>query len=187
MSLWGSALGVFVLLNLWLTDSTDLLGFHFWQVLLFAGPAVALGLALLARPTALTAPRFVVAYFLFLAIAGGGMYFAGPLVGTAISGFFVWGTLALFILLPRRHALALVGVAGAVLALVMGARPGYSVPALRWELTMAACLGPGLLTACSSRSSMSCKRRSRARGSTSNARACCSNRSAGTSPSSSPT
>jgi signal transduction histidine kinase len=147
VSLWGSALGVFVLLNLWLTDSTDLLGFHLWEIVFFAGPAVALGLALLARPTALTAPRFVVAYFLFLAVAGSGMYFAGPLIGTAISGFFVWGTLALFILLPRRHALALVGVAGAVLALVIGARPGYSVPALRWELTMAACLGPGLLTA----------------------------------------
>jgi signal transduction histidine kinase len=146
-SLSGVVIGLVVLFTLAVQGRMDLPGFRLGPLLLLAIPAVATGLALRLRPTALDAPRFVATYFLFVAIVTGAIWLAGPLLGAAMACWYIWGALPLFMLLPRREASVLVGVSGAALAAVLALQPGYPLPVVRWLLVMSACAGAGFLVA----------------------------------------
>ena len=119
--------------------------FRLGWLLWLAIPAVGTGLLLRLNPTALNVRRFVATYFLFVALSSSAAYLAGPIFGPSLSGWFVWGALALFMLLPPKQALPLLGVSGASFGLVLSVQPGNFLPLLRWIVIMSACIGPGLL------------------------------------------
>jgi signal transduction histidine kinase len=146
-SLFGTLIGLLALLTLGLQHRLPIPGFRVGPLMLVAIPAVGTGLVLRLRPTALNASRFIATYVLFVGIITTAVWFSGPVIGSSIACWYIWGALSLFMLLPRRDALALLPVSGAALALVLARQSGYGLPLLRWELAMGACLGPGLMMA----------------------------------------
>ncbi|MDQ1373671.1 MAG: hypothetical protein QOJ09_1009, partial [Actinomycetota bacterium] len=146
-SLLGTLIGLLALLTLGLQHRLPLPGFRVGPLMLVAIPAVGTGLVLRLRPTALNAARFIATYLLFVGIITTAVWFSGPAIGSSIACWYIWGALSLFMLLPRRDAIALLTVSGAALAVVLARQSGYGLPVLRWELAMGACLGPGLMMA----------------------------------------
>jgi signal transduction histidine kinase len=146
VSLAGSVLGLVALGTLALRGHKAPGGPSSAIIWLFV-PAITVGLLLRARPTLLSARRFVATYFLFIAIVTAGLHFAGPVLGATASGFYVWGVLGAFLLLPPRHALALLGVTSVAFAGVLATQPGNPLPVMRWALVMGTCLGTGLMMA----------------------------------------
>jgi signal transduction histidine kinase len=122
-------------------------GFRLGPLLLLAIPAVCPGLVLRFTPLTLDARGLVVMYLLFVSLTSAAIYFAGSTFGPALSGWYVWGSMALFMLMPRRRAVEMLAVPAAGFALVLALQPGNWLPLFRWLAVIAACLGPGLLVA----------------------------------------
>ena len=122
-------------------------GFRLGPLLLLGIPAVGTGLILRFTPLTLDSRGLDAMYLLFVSLTSAAIYFAGPTFGPAMSGWYVWGSMALFMLLPRRRAIEMLSIPGAGLAVVLAVQPGNWLPLFRWLGIMAACLGPGLLVA----------------------------------------
>jgi signal transduction histidine kinase len=144
VSLSGVASGMVALLTL-LARGPLPPDFRLGWLLLLAIPSVGTGLLLRLNPTALNVRRFIATYFLFITLVSAALYLAGPTFGPSLSGWNVWGALALFMLLPPRRALLLLSASGVSFGFVLAVQPGNFLPVLRWIVVMSACVGPGLL------------------------------------------
>jgi signal transduction histidine kinase len=127
--------------------STHIVEYHEGPVFAMAMLGLVLGGALRRVPTVLTTRRGMAISLLFLVMVVLVGYEIGPDASPLVTAMLVWGALAFFVLLPRRQAIAMLGVIGLCHAFLLAVQPGNYLPVVRWTLVMGVCVITGTATA----------------------------------------